>query len=996
MRRGQPASPPCRPARRCAAHCRAVALALVLLAAWAAPAAAQFGQNKVQYRRFRWHVLETAHFQIHYYEQERPAALEAARMAERSYAYLKDFYQHDMEDRIPLILYSSHQDFEQSNVIAGFISEGTGGVTESLKGRVTLPLTGSYAELNHVLTHELVHAFQFDIAKRNMRGMLGMGTLPLWMMEGMAEWVSNGMDPVTSMWIVDAVHRHKLPTVAEMARLQDIRVYRMGQALFQVIADEYGEERVRRILRGPETRRDPKFAPRDSLYEPNEPPPTSAFGRDSPTVGPDSTVFAPGAASTATLDKAWRAWADSLAHTLGHALVNPDSVAKRLTPAGKYGRSFHLAPVISPDGQRVLYYSSRGLHNELFLAERKGDSWVSRSLVSGEETPALEALPLLSASADWAPDGEQIVFVGTERGQDVLQIYDLEKRRIVRRLRTELMSVNNPSWSPDGRFLVFSGLEGGQEDLFLVELQSGQLTRLTQDAYAERTPRFSPQGDALLFATDRGPATDLRALQFGSWNIARMELRREGDRLMAGNVEVAVESPANDFAPQWGPDGSSIAFISDRDGTYQVYTLDLGSGAVRQRTRFDAGVVGIVPTGPAFSWAKSNDVVFSVFHNGGWTLYGTHGFPADDAGEVQTDRLALTRSAPEAIGAAAATGVLDKDRPYRARLTPEYAVLGGLYIGNGGAAGSGQLLLGDMLGNHYLYLSAFIRSQIDQSEFLLQYADLSRRWMWGTAVYQFRDELGLFTAPDSIQFSNRTRFGVLGEISYPFDRFRRVDFSLDLQTVNDETASVLFSTGEQLAAANSRVYYVIPGISYVRDTSAYSGFTPIAGGRFRIGVEQALGNIDYSFGVLDWRRYLNYRTRSALALRLIAAGSAGPDKQRLRLGGPDTFRGADYGALVGSRAVLTNAEFRFPLIPTTELLRGVVFVDAASVWWEGFPPTLTTRGGPLGFSLNDLQLAYGFGFRAFVGLPLRIDFAFPTNLAVQGDMRTLFAIGWDF
>jgi outer membrane protein assembly factor BamA len=237
---------------------------------------------------------------------------------------------------------------------------------------------------------------------------------------------------------------------------------------------------------------------------------------------------------------------------------------------------------------------------------------------------------------------------------------------------------------------------------------------------------------------------------------------------------------------------------------------------------------------------------------------------------------------------------------------------------------------------------------------------------------------------------------VLGQVSYPFDRFRRVDFTLDLQTVNNKTANVLFSTGEQVAAAHSRVYYVIPGISYVKDTSAYSGFTPVAGGRFRIGMEQAVGNIGYSFGVLDWRRYLNYRTRNALALRLVAAGSAGPDKQRLRIGGPDTFRGADFGALLGSRAVLGNAELRFPIVPTTELLRGVVFVDAASAWWQGENPILTTRGGPLGFTLRDLQLAYGFGFRAFVGLPLRIDFAIPTNLAVSGDMRTVFAIGWDF
>ncbi len=214
-------------------------LALAALLA-ATPARAQFGQNKVQYHAFDWKILETQHFNIYYYSRERATALEAARMAERSYAYLSDFFGHEVSDKIPVVLYSNHQDFEQSNIIGGFISEGTGGVTESLKGRVTLPLTGSLAELNHVMTHELVHAFQFDLLKRNVRGLLGIGPLPLWMMEGMAEWVSNGMDPVTAMWVTDAVRRSKLPTVDKMASLQDIRVYRMGQALYEEFKMENG------------------------------------------------------------------------------------------------------------------------------------------------------------------------------------------------------------------------------------------------------------------------------------------------------------------------------------------------------------------------------------------------------------------------------------------------------------------------------------------------------------------------------------------------------------------------------------------------------------------------------------------------------------------------------------------------------------------------------------------------------------------------------------
>jgi dipeptidyl aminopeptidase/acylaminoacyl peptidase len=231
--------------------------------------------------------------------------------------------------------------------------------------------------------------------------------------------------------------------------------------------------------------------------------------------------------------------------------------------------------------------------------------------------------------------------------------------KIVKKLKCELFSIANPNYSPDGRYLVFSGLEGGQEDLFLIEVSTGHLTRLTQDAYSERTPRFAPQGDAIVYATDRGPQTDMHALQFGSWNLARMALRTEGDGLAADRVEVLEQSEGNDFAPIWSPDGQTVAFVSDRDGTYQVYTMDIASGVVNRRTHFDSGVLGIIPTGPAFSWGKNGDVVYSVFRNGGWTLYRTHGFPDALPGDADAEKLAMTRSAPAAIQQEAPQSVVE-------------------------------------------------------------------------------------------------------------------------------------------------------------------------------------------------------------------------------------------------------------------------------------------------------------------------------------------------
>src|SRR5690349_16008956 len=102
------------------------ALLFLLLAHWpTGPLAAQyFGQNRVQYRTFDFKVIQTEHFDVYFYEEEREAALDAARMAERSYARLSRLLDHRFVERKPIILYASHSDFSQTNATPGGVSEG--------------------------------------------------------------------------------------------------------------------------------------------------------------------------------------------------------------------------------------------------------------------------------------------------------------------------------------------------------------------------------------------------------------------------------------------------------------------------------------------------------------------------------------------------------------------------------------------------------------------------------------------------------------------------------------------------------------------------------------------------------------------------------------------------------------------------------------------------------------------------------------------------------
>src|SRR5690606_16435776 len=211
-----------------------------------------FGRNKVQYRAFDFKIIETEHFDIYFYEEEREAALDVARMAERAYARLSKILQHEFRDRKAIILYASHTDFQQTNTSPSFIDEGTGAFAEPLKNRVVIPLTGSYADFEHVLTHELVHAFQFDIIYR--RGVMSDASpfrapLPPWVPEGMAGTLSLvRLDAQTAAWVRDASLSGYLRSIAEMNRRDDYLSYRFGQSLWAYVGSKWGDEVIGILL----------------------------------------------------------------------------------------------------------------------------------------------------------------------------------------------------------------------------------------------------------------------------------------------------------------------------------------------------------------------------------------------------------------------------------------------------------------------------------------------------------------------------------------------------------------------------------------------------------------------------------------------------------------------------------------------------------------------------------------------------------------------------
>src|SRR5437763_4624009 len=555
----------------------------------AAPLVAQyFGQNKVQYQNFDFHIIQTEHFEVYYYPAERAAALDGARIAERWYARLSRVLHHQFLGRKPIILYASQSDFQQTNITDVF--EGLQGSTDFFKHRMVLPFTGAYEEVDHVIGHEMVHQFQFDVFSRGRIG-AGVQTLvnvapPGWFMEGMAEYLSVGpIDNHTAMWLRDASVEGHLPTLQELT-YEAVFPYYFGHAIWTYIGEKWGDEAVGQILQ----------ASTSAGVE-------GAFKR---VIG-------------VTLDELISGWRDAVQTTYPPQLADHYRARRLAQPLLTRKRSegtYHIAPALTPDGRQIAYISERNsFFFDLYLADAETGK-VLRRLVKSTLSSNYESLRFINSAGSWSPAGRYFAIAAKRRDRDDLVILDVKKDEEVRRIPLPLNGLTTPAWSPDAKQLAFTGSDGGLSDLFIVNADGSDLRRLTNDKYADLEPSWSADGKTIAFATDRGAATDFDDLKFGNMRIALFHLDK-GTIELLGHMD-----QGKNIDPVWAPDGKSLAFVSDRSGISNVFLYDVGNGNIYQLTDVYTGVSGITPLSPCLSWAHEADrLAFAYYEEGEYNVY---------------------------------------------------------------------------------------------------------------------------------------------------------------------------------------------------------------------------------------------------------------------------------------------------------------------------------------------------------------------------------------
>ncbi len=952
-------------------------LALALLSVVPPQASAQqtvFGKNKVQYKEFDWSFIQSSHFDVYFSQGGESLAGFTADAAESAYTMISASFRYQINNRIAIVVYNSHNDFQQTNVISEYLEEGIGGVTELFKNRVVLPFEGDYKKFRHVIHHELVHAVLNDMFYGgSIQSIITNNItlqLPLWFNEGLAEWEALRWDTNSDMFLRDATMHEYLPPIP---RLGGYFAYRGGQSVWNFIATKYGDQKISEILMRIRSTRNIDQGFRGAI-----------------------------GLNVEELSEKWMKEQKVLYWPDIAKRVEPEDYARRLTDHKKEGSFYNTSPSISPQGDRVAFISDKDDYFDVYVMSAI-DGSTREKIIQGQRTPEFEELHLLTPGMSWSPDGKSLALAAKSGDQDAIIVLDVDKGD-EQRITFNLDGVFSVSWSPAGpdslhprRDLAFVGVKDGRSDIYTYDLDTKTLTNLTNDIFSDADPTWSSDGTTIYFSSDRGATLDASALpqNFKMQNYDYHQLDLYGIAVASKKISRVTDLPNSDeTSAVCTPDGRHLLFISDLNGINNLYLYSLDSSSYRPLTNSLSGV---------YQLSLSHDggkLAFSSLINGGFDIFilrnpldqkpglamlepteyfrrlSVHGAavtvePRPDTLTV-SDNIVVGRELHDTANAAMEHPKMDlrnyvfndsfRDRAdrrpdsvkfpvvannvdaegnykvnkYKLNFSPDIVYGNAGYNTFYGVQGSTIMAFSDMLGNHQIILLTNLLFDLKNSDYALAYFYLPKRIDYG--VQAFHSARFIYLPTDTLG-DNLYRFrnyGITGMASLPINKFNRWEASLSWYTISKENIDYSFVPTQTRSL-------IVPTLSYIHDNALWGLISPEDGERYnltaaaspRIG-GQALG---FTSLTLDYRKYFRLWKNYTFAFRLGGGGSFGRDPQRFIVGGVDNWinrqfennhlpfenaedfvfltagiplRGYNYNAKVGTKYGLMNMELRFP------------------------------------------------------------------------------------
>lgn len=949
----------------------------------ALPLFAQFGQNKVNYKTMDWFYIQTKHFDIYFYEGGETIAEFTAKIAEEALQGIQKDINYQLNNRVALIVYNSHNDFQENNVTDEYIGKGTGGFTEPFKNRVVFPFEGNYKKFQHVIAHELVHAVMRDMYYGGtVQNIISRGItlqLPLWFWEGTAEFLSQGWETNTDMFIRNAIITEWLP---DINRLDGYLAYRGGQSVFRYISDTYGRQKIGEILNKVQSLGSLEAAIKNTLG--------------------------------INLEELNERWKKSIKKEFWPDIAlkeDPDEFAKRLTDNKKERGFYNTSPALSPQGDKIAFISDRDIYLDVYLMSAQDGKMIKKIVESGKTTD-FEELNLLYPSLTWAPDNIRVALSSKAAGYNIITIIDTETEKKTE-LPLRLAGIESVSWSRDGNKIAFIGYNETQSDIYVYDFTLNTVTNLTNDIFSESDIAWSPDGNTIVFSSDRGNFVDgtqtPEDFKMYRHNYKQIDLysiqldSKKVDRITSWEL-------SNEKFPVFSNDGNEILFISDKNGMNNIYKYKISdSDSLESNSKINSPkpiTNSISDIGQLSISYDGKKLVFSALYNLGYNIFLlSNPFDMEVIGdslpytkymaslveaklspgksiveeaeadtskkiigqakqqlEMEQARIDSTSQRPSIFSGQYVSDKVDKEdsskadysryvfggsdikidssririreemfsesldeegnylvNRYKINFTPDIVYANAGYSTLYGLLGTTILSFSDVLGNHRLIGQTSLQIDIKNSDYGLAYYYLKERLDVGFQAFhtaRFLYQNGFFGS-ELYRFRN---FGLVGYASYPLDRFNRVDFGLSFMSVSAENLDNPF-------VAIDRNSFLIPSIGFVKDNTMWGYYSPIEGSRYFLNLFGDPGIIKsrqsfYSL-TFDYRKYWRFWFDNGFVARISGGFSGGGNPQRFFVGGTENWINRNFAT--GGVPINNSSDFAFlsPVMP----LRGYDYAE---------------------------------------------------------------------
>ncbi|MEP1140686.1 MAG: peptidase MA family metallohydrolase [Balneola sp.] len=877
---------------------------------------------------------------------------------ESAYKQLKDDFDHELSDRISVIIYDSHNDFSQTNVVTLPTSaESIGGVTDKFKNRMTIPFDGEYDDFRRTIHHELVHAVFNDMFYGGSLNSIIQNNIqlvfPLWFEEGLAEYTALGWDTNTDMFIRDAVINNYLSPINY---LNGYFAYRGGQSVWNYIVEEYGREKIAEILQSIKTSRSVEYGL------------TASLGM--------------------RVDGLSKNWMESLKKRYYPEVAErqrADAIATLLTNRGDFG-TYNTSSAISPQGDKVAFITnSRGYFDVVVISTINGRKL--KTLIKGEDNPDFEELNILDPNLTWSPDGSKVALSTKTKGRDDIAIIDYNTKEIKKIKFPKIDAIGSVSWSPDGQKLAFDGNIGPFQDIFVYDFNSKSLSNLTKDIYSDSEPAWNAESNSVYFVSDRNENVALGET-VNSFNLF------DGNGIYQSDIyEVELGSTVakqitntpnwNEFQPVTTQTGK-VLFISDENGIQNIKELNTRTRTTTSITDLQTGVskISISADGSKLAFNSINSGYLDVFllksplnrqiekpiTDNYWakrraTESDAQRVPAikyarsiyksgvvsitevDDQEKAEADSLSNRvedgknidfRNYVFADDVIQDSTIILKDvqaftvednltedgryvpQEYRLKFDVDIAYSPSFVASTYGSYALTQFIISDLLGDHQLALGTNFVFDLRESDYSIQYGNLKRRTnFFASYFHTSRKYQNIFG-----ELVRYRTYGLGTTVQYPFDKFRRIDFNftflnvdLDFNSVNTILSSSVGSNSDQ--SQNSQFIY--PEVIFTDDKTKPGFITPSGGYRYSVGLSGSpvIGKTAPEFASVlgDFRKYFDLGYNYTLAFRYSGGASIGKDSQNYFLGGRLGWLNQQYSNNGFSLDRITDNFFTVPALP---------------------------------------------------------------------------------